>query len=204
MEISSVNKAQLVASHLDGAIDYDTYRSLVFDLAEKGLSTAPEQTETNSNFTKLNASRMRRLDKTVKLEDEVKQAFENYKGEQTWLVITESWCGDAAQVIPVINKVAELSDNIDVKFVMRDTRPELMDAFLTDGTRSIPKLIAVDNSTGEIIDTWGPRPIEAQQLVLDYKAEHGSLTPEFKKDLQVWYNKDKGKTTAKDLLNLIS
>ena len=121
----------------------------------------------------------------------------------TFLVITESWCGDGAHVLPVINKVAESNPNIDLKIVFRDEHPELMDNFLTNGSRSIAKLIILDADTLEVINTFGPRPSVATKLVDNYKAEHGSLTPEFKEDLQRWYNKDKGQTTLNDLIELL-
>ena len=61
----------------------------------------------------------------------------------------------------------------------------------------------VDNLSGEVINTFGPRPSKATQLVNDFKAKHGTLTPEFKEELQHWYNTDKGQNTINDLLNLL-
>ena len=78
-----------------------------------------------------------------------------------------------------------------------------MDAFLTNGGRAIPKLIMVDNETNEVKNTFGPRPSQATQMVIDYKTEHGILTPEFKEDLQRWYNKNKGQNVIEDLVNLL-
>ena len=79
-----------------------------------------------------------------------------------------------------------------------------MDQFLTRGTRSIPKLIMVDNETGRVLHTWGPRPSRAMEMVYEFKTLHGTLTPEFKHDLQVWYNKDKGENTIADMLKLLA
>jgi hypothetical protein len=120
------------------------------------------------------------------------------------VVITESWCGDAAHVLPAINKIAELNDNIEMKVVLRDENLELMDAFLTNGGRAIPKVIMVDDATGEVLNTFGPRPSEATNLVNRFKAENGSLTPEFKEDLQYWYNKNKGQNIIKDITKILS
>ena len=121
----------------------------------------------------------------------------------TWLVLTESWCGDAAHLMPVINKVAELNKGIDFKVVLRDENEALMNQFLTNGGKSIPKLIIIDNETGNVQNTFGPRPTEATKLVHDYKTKHGKLTPEFKEDLQGWYNKNKGQNAISDLVSLI-
>jgi hypothetical protein len=78
-----------------------------------------------------------------------------------------------------------------------------MNAFLTNGNRSIPKLIMIDNETGNVLNSFGPRPSKATKLVNDYKYEHGKLTPEFKEDLQLWYTRDKGQNTAKDIVGLL-
>ena len=145
---------------------------------------------------------MNRLDKTVKLSEDTIEKANAFEGNITWLVLTESWCGDAAQTMPVMQKIADLNEGIDFKVVLRDENETLMDQFLTNGGRSIPKLIMIDNTTNEVLDTWGPRPSIATKMVEDYKAEHGKLTPEFKQDLQVWYNKDKGQNTAEDLVDL--
>ena len=69
---------------------------------------------------------------------------------------------------------------------------------------SIPKLVMVEDATGEILGDWGSRPKIASQMVIDYKNEHGMLTPEFKEDLQIWYNKDKGQSTLRDLMELLA
>ena len=196
-------KEQIVKEALPKAISYPGYRQLIDDHTANETSTGPDQTEALTNYTMLNQRRMKRLDKTTKLQEADIAKIKEFKGDVTWLVITESWCGDAAQTMPVMQKIAELSDGIDIKVVLRDENLELMDAFLYNGGRSIPKLIAIDNTSGDLLGDWGPRPSEATQLVNDYKEAHGKLTPEFKEDLQVWYNKDKGQSTVKDLLNLL-
>ena len=107
----------LVKENISKGVNYQEYRELVAQHVEKGTSTGPIQSEELSNFTLLNHSRMKRLDKTTKVSEELENQFKNYTGEVTWLVITESWCGDAAQNIPVINKLAELNSDIDLKLV---------------------------------------------------------------------------------------
>jgi thiol-disulfide isomerase/thioredoxin len=193
----------IIDESLEKAISYSEYRTLVQNLVAEGKSTGEEQTEALANYSMLNDKRMKRLDKTTKLTEEAVAGIKSYNGDVTWLVLTESWCGDAAQTMPVINKVADLNDNITLKVVLRDENEVLMNEFLTNGGKSIPKLIAIDNTSGNVIGDWGPRPTKATKLVNDYKAEHGKLTPEFKQDLQVWYNKDKGQNTVDDLLKLV-
>ena len=195
--------SNIISNSLTQAISYNDYRTLVSQLVEEQSTTGNEKTESLINYTMLNDRRMRRWDKTVKLSDEAKTKIQNFKNKVTCLVLTESWCGDAAHIMPVINKVAELNNNIDYKVVIRDENDALMNEFLTNGGRAIPKLIAINNETNEVIDTFGPRPNVATEMVKAYKEEHGKLTPEFKEDLQHWYNKDKGQSTIADLLHLL-
>ena len=145
---------------------------------------------------------MKRWDKTVKIPEALQQKILNYPKKLTLLVLTESWCGDAAHIIPVINKIAVLNPKIELKLVLRDENEPLMNYFLTNGGKAIPKVIALDNDKN-VNFTYGPRPNEATQLVLDYKTKHGALTPEFKEDLQHWYNKNKGQAVLEDLETLL-
>jgi len=182
------------------AISYTEYRTLVAQLAEEGRSTGPEQTEALTNYTQLNDRRMKRWDKTLKFSEEAVEQISKVDTKITWLVLTESWCGDASPALPVMHKITELNPNISLKIILRDENVDLMNRFLTNGGMSIPKLIAVADVNGEVIGDWGPRSKAATKLVEDYKAEHGTLTAEFKQDLQVWYNKDKGQSVLEDLL----
>ena len=192
----------IISKSLENTYTYLEYKDLVKDLLAEGKSTGPEQSDYILNYSKLNNTRMKRLDKTTKISDETAQEIQKLATPQTWLVLTEGWCGDAAQNLPVIHKMAELNKNINLKLVLRDENLALMDLFLTNGGRSIPKLIALDTDNN-VIDTWGPRPKVATKMVADYKEKNGSLDPQFKEYLQVWYNKDKGLSTQEDFVSLI-
>jgi thiol-disulfide isomerase/thioredoxin len=187
---------------LEKAIYYQEYKELVSRLISEGKSTGPNQSDALLNYSMLNDKRMKRLDKTIQLSEEIISKTKALKTPQTWLILTESWCGDAAQTIPVINKIANENANINFKIVLRDEHLELMDAFLTNGGRSIPKLVALDNNNN-VLNSWGPRPTVATKMVADYKAANGGLDPGFKKLLQVWYNKDKGKSVQDDFMEFL-
>ena len=204
MNITDVLSIQeLISESLKTSLTYNEYRTLVFELADKGKTTGHEKTEALVNYTMLNNRRMKRWDKTVKISEKNKITLKDIESSQTWLVITESWCGDAAHIMPVLNKLATLNPKIEYKVVLRDENEDLMNQFLTDGSKSIPKLLIIDNETKNVIDTYGPRPSEATQMVESYKKLYGQLTPEFKEDLQRWYNKDKGVTTQNDIIKIV-
>ncbi|WP_340067152.1 thioredoxin family protein [Ascidiimonas aurantiaca] len=192
-----------IQESIQNAMSYETYKKLVSAMISKGLSTGAEQSEALSNYTILNERRMQRWDKVLKISDPVREKIESFQGNVTWLVLTESWCGDAAHAIPVIGKLASLNKGITFKLVLRDENDALMQRYLTNGGRAIPKLLVIDNTTAEVMNTWGPRPSTATRMVDEFKKEYGALTPEFKKELQLWYNKDKGQTIARDLSELL-
>lgn len=188
---------------LQKAISYASYRTLISNLITSGKSSGPIQSEELLNYSKLNDRRMRRLDKTIQLSQETLLALKKIDKPITWLVLTEGWCGDAAQILPVINKIVSESHFINLKIIFRDEHEELMNDFLTNGGRSIPKLLVL-NSENEVLNTWGPRPSIATKIVQDYKNKHGQLDKTFKKELQVWYNNDKGVNIQENMIGLLA
>ena len=192
----------VIKDSLQGSMSYSTYRNLVKILVDEKSNSGIEKNEDLANYTVLNDKRMNRWDKTLKISEESQLKLSFFNSNITWLVITESWCGDAAHIVPVLYKIAE-HININFRVVLRDENLELMDMFLTNGARAVPKLIMIDNVSGEVLNTFGPRPSKATQMVLDYKAKHGVITPEFKEDLQLWYNKDKGQNIVNDITELL-
>lgn len=200
--MSNPVSVDLIKNSLDKGISYKAYRThLKAMLADNKIYTE-SAADAMLNYTALNDSRMDRLDKTIKLLPDTQMATEQLKNSFSFLVISEGWCGDAAQILPVLNKIAESSNKIDLKIVFRDENEELMNHFLTNGSKSIPKIIIVD-SNNRVIGSWGPRPSIATKMVLDYKEKNGSLDDVFKKDLQLWYNKDKGLNTQTEIIDLL-
>ena len=193
----------LVRNALASAISYPEFMEQMEAFVTEQTSSAPEPSESFAGYTKLNLARMKRLAKTIQLPEAVINAFKDFSEKRQWLVITESWCGDAAQTMPIMQQLSELNPSIELKVVYRDQNPALMDAFLTEGTRSIPILISYDPITEQVLGHWGPRPTPLNQRVREEKALKGSLCPEFRKELQLWYNKDKGVTTVNDLKDLL-
>ena len=193
----------IIEKSLSQSYSYTAYRNQIKTLLKEGKSTGKEQSEALTHYSELNEARMNRLEKTVKISTEIIQKLNQLNGEYIWLVISEGWCGDAAQILPVIYKMAELSERIDLKIVFRDENEDLMNLFLSNGTKSIPKLIILDKNTLEVLSDFGPRPIGAKQLILDYKAKHGIVDETAKTNLQLWYLHDKGLSTQKEILDLM-
>lgn len=194
---------QIAAAFADG-MTYAEYHVLVKKHAETFTSTGHNPPESYAEYTVLNHRRMKRWDKVFKLTDEQKAVLENLKTEYNFTVITESWCGDAPPSVAVMNSIAQACAKIDLRVILRDDHPEIMDAVAVNGIHSIPKLIIQEKETGKIVTIWGSRPAILQQMFEDFKAEHGNITAEFREEIQQWYNKDKGKTIAAELIDILS
>ncbi|RAV30020.1 thioredoxin family protein [Sinomicrobium soli] len=193
-------KRTVIKKSLQKALSYEAYREMTDRLVAEGKTTGTEQTEELVHYTRLNSSRMRRMDKKAEVSaQDIEAISEKITGKQTWLVIAESWCGDAAQALPVFNRICSNIPGIELKIVLRDENPGLMELFLTGGTRSIPRLIVLDESL-EVLYTWGPRSGAATAMVNDYRALHGKPDAAFKESLQRWYVSDRGASIVDDLL----
>lgn len=189
--------------YIEKSISYKEYISQIEELVNNNKTSGENQSIELSEYTKLNLRRMNRLNKTNVLNEEIHSVLKECKTPMIWLVLTEAWCGDAAQNIPYINLLADNSENIELGFLYRDESLELMDAFLTNGGRSIPKLIALNKETNELIGSWGPRPQETQE-----RMKVLSQSPELKKEdiiteIQLWYARDKNQSIEKEFLELL-
>jgi hypothetical protein len=176
--------------YVEKSMTYAEYIKLIDDLLLDGKTTGENQSETMFNYGKLNRQRMHRLEKTIRLSDSLKEKLRGVELKMIWLVITEGWCGDAAQNIPVIEKIAAENPNIETRYVLRDENLELMDKYLTNNARSIPKLIALDAESLGVLGTWGPRAQAAMDYFYEMKAA-GLEKPQIMENLQRWYNQNK-------------
>jgi hypothetical protein len=144
---------------------------------------------------------MTRWDKTLYL-DSALAASAAKATPQVWWVFSEAWCGDGAQNIPVLQKIAEASDGkIELRLLLRDENQDLMSRYLTNGSRAIPKLVSIAD-TGEELFTWGPRPLPAQQLMAEWRRVPNNRSFEdIEKELHLWYARDKGISLQKEMLS---
>ncbi|GGD19098.1 thioredoxin family protein [Flavobacterium orientale] len=193
----------LLKNSIENSLSYADYRKHVSELLKEGKSTGNEQSEDLTKYSELNEVRMNRLDKTIQITEEVRAGLANLQSKYIWLVLSEGWCGDAAQLLPIINKMTELSENIDLRIVLRDENEDLMNQFLTNGGKAIPKLLILDAETLTVLSDWGPRPESAKNLILDYKAKHGIVDETAKTNLQKWYLQDKGVSTQNEIMALV-
>jgi hypothetical protein len=189
-------------SYIEKSMNYQAYNELIDKVVAENKTTGPNQTPELAEYTKLNEHRMRRLDKTVELKPSLVETVRNLKVNWVWLILTEAWCGDAAQNIPPIELIARENDGIQTRYLLRDENLELMDKYLTNGGRAIPKLICLDADTLEEIGTWGSRHKAADDLFKQLKAE-GMEKPAIIEQIVRWYNEDKTESLQDEFEKLV-
>lgn len=180
---------------------YTAYQTYMEQILKKTYTAAPYDNEEYYNYTKLNISRSTRWDKTAGITAEHKAIIQAIDTPIQFICITEPWCGDAAHIVPIIAKIAELSDKITLDIQLRDSEPFLIEQYLTNSGKSIPKLIIRDEH-GADIATWGPRPQGAATLFASLKAADAPFET-IKVELQKWYNEDQAKAIQEEIVALL-
>lgn len=161
----------------------------------------PYDSDEYINYVKMNQVRIKRWRKKGKISDQLTEIIKGLGQTLNWVLITEPWCGDAAHSQAFIEKLKDLNPKINLKIQNRDTEESEIDNYLTNGSKSIPMLIVRDADQKDIF-TWGPRPLEAQNMVMEHKNNPQQSDDEHSRDLQKWYNKNKGKSMQDELIVL--
>lgn len=181
---------------------WNEYMAL-FDAILEGKHTEyPYDDAEYINYTKMNLSRTNRWLKADILNEALVKKIEAIQTPQQWIVITEPWCGDAAHSVPVLALLSEKNPLIDFNIELRDNGKNMIDDYLTNGGKSIPKLI-VRNEQGEDLFIWGPRPAACQQIMLDFMKEDLPILEKHKR-IQTWYSKDKCVSIQEELMELFN
>ncbi len=189
-------------TNLVRVMNYTQYRQLLDDLMLQNKTTGHDQSEDFIHYAKMNLQRMNRLEKTVVLNEALKAELQQLAQPVHLLALTEGWCGDAAQNLPVFKALEDFAPtSIQLELVLRDENLTLMDRYLTNGGRAIPKVIATYLHTGEEAFVWGPRPEACQQIMLTLKEKNANLK-EKAEAIHGWYAKDKTQSTQAELYAL--
>jgi hypothetical protein len=183
-------------AYFEKGVDFETY------LAKMEDEAALKASEGLLAYVPMNLQRVSRILKTYEVSPALLETFVQIQHKINWLVITENWCGDAAQIVPVMHKIASVSEGkITLRLIYRDEHLPLIDAHLTGTSRSIPKLIQLDTHFN-LTAIWGPRPNEAQQLVLDLK-KNPATADKYSEELHKWYAQNKQAFIERDLIKAI-
>lgn len=202
--MSTMTKQVVDQSIIENAMSYQQYRQMIDELVNKDKTTGDNHSEEMVAYTKMNVQRMNRLDKQIDLSEPLVEKLNEL--DQSWilLVLTEGWCGDAAQNVPIIARMADQTDNVELRLILRDQHLDIMDEYLTDGGRSIPKLVCLDAETLQEIGVWGPRPGDFQQQAMQWKDDPDINKEEWAEKLHKWYAQNRGQQLMADFEKLLS
>jgi hypothetical protein len=187
-------------------LDYTAYCTLIDRLLEEGKTTGTQDTPELVEYARLNRQRMRRIEKTGVLTEDLLALLAGFREHQAGLLVfTEGWCGDAAQIVPWFDKVAQTAGpGLQVTYLLRDAHLDWMDQFLTNGTRSIPKAVLYDLSDGTVLRTWGPRPAKIAAQLAELKKDTSLPIKVIAENLHSWYNNDKGQLIQDDFMTFFA
>lgn len=166
---------------------------------ERMQSQTKDSASPHHEYLEINRQRVRRIQKSLVLTSEIKTAVTAVSRGSKWLILNEHWCGDGAQILPVLDAVGQASSGqLTVRVLYRDQNLGLMDRFLTQGGRSIPKTIALD-ADFDVVADWGPRPMQAMNLVRAKKADPEEA-PHYARHLHKWYAQDRQVSIQAEIL----
>lgn len=184
------------------SISYQEYKSTFEAIVMRSESDIVASEKEMHNYYILNWARSKRVEKIYTISDNAKSVLSGLSTKQRWIIITEAWCGDSSQSLPILAALAEYrSDSIEFRICSRDLYPELLELYKTNGSMGIPKLIAID-SNGKELFTWGPRPVEAQ-TVFDALKHDNLEKSKIYEAMHLWYAKDKGQTVEREIVSLL-
>ena len=186
---------------LENSMSYQAYIENVNALIAQGKASTNDDLndEEHLHFTQLNLTRMKRLDKTTHLSESTMDALLKWTSPVYFLVISEGWCGDASQILPVVHKIAEFNPQIKMRVIYRDEHLDIMNRYLTNGGRAIPMVLIVSQRDGSVLGKYGPRPDAVAQIMTARKVlekqlpidEQKAFFAESKTLAQKWYNDNK-------------
>ena len=184
---------------VEEGLNYGQYRSELEEILSR--SDGSEEERRMRPYVSNNLRLMEGFDTAYRLGEAMREAL-TAAPPSIWLVLSEGWCGDAAYCAPLFALAEKsLPDKLKLRFLFRDSHPSLMDAHLTDGGRSIPKLICLDRSLNELW-TWGPRPSVLHGMVKSWRNE-GMTLKELIPLVHDWYMSDGTLTLQQELSTLI-
>jgi hypothetical protein len=190
-------------SDIEEAISFQKYLELTENIISHPSPPPPYDEPKILKYTFDNWERMKRLMHTLSIEPKLYNLLRNNQRNMMWVVLSEPWCGDAAQIVPALAAFADVSSNISLRILLSDAHPQVMNQYLTEGSRSIPKLICIDSQTWEELGTWGPRPKYLQEMVMAQKDDPTLSFGEKVRQVHAWYEENKTRDIQVEFIELL-
>ena len=193
----------ITAAQLQNSITYPEYIELTKSIIRNVSPPAPYHNEKMLKYTEANLERMQRVSNNIAIDQKLYNLLNAIANKWIWVIITEPWCGDASQIVPALCAFADVNSNIETKLILRDTNEDVMNAYLTNGSSSIPKLICLKADTLKEVGTWGPRPQEIQVMVDRFKSDTTTTFGQKVRQIHQWYDDNKSAALQEEFIALL-
>lgn len=193
----------ITKNDLNASISFQEYLQLTQNIIESKEPPPPYDAPKMMKYTIENMERMKKVLHTLSIDQKLYNLLHHNKRSMVWVVLTEPWCGDASQIVPALAAFAEINANISFKILLSDTHTQIMDRYLTNGSRSIPKLVCIDEKSWKEIGVWGPRPQNLQQIVLEQKNNPNLSFGEKVRQIHAWYEENKTRDIQLEFIELL-
>ncbi len=184
-------------------LSYSQYIELTKDIISNPDRPKIYQDEKMLQYTKDNLGRMEKIATTLNIDSKLYNEMQQTKVKQIWVCITEPWCGDASQIVPGLFLIASCSPNVDFKILLRDSNAEVMDNYLTNGGKSIPKLVVLKADSLEEISNWGPRPASIQKIVEEKKNDTSMSFGDKVRMIHGWYEQNNSYDLQEEFITIV-
>jgi hypothetical protein len=188
---------------LDKSLTFNQYLDLTKSIVESSSPAGLYAKESTMRYTRSNLERMNKTLQHTVISQRLYNLLSELKEEWIWLVISEPWCGDASWGVPALYLFASSTDKIDYRIILRDEHPDIMKAYQTGGSDSIPKLVCLRKRDMKELGTWGPRPATLHEQVLKWKNEPGLDFRDSVRQLHAWFEADMSRSIDEELSVLV-
>ena len=198
-----MNKTITFALLKQHSISFQEYIALAKTIISSDERPPMYQDEKMLKYTSENLARMENIAANLRIDAKLYNEMQQIKGKQIWVCITEPWCGDASQIVPALFLISSCSPNVEFRILLRDSNEEVMNNYLTNGGKSIPKLIMLHAESLDEIAVWGPRPASLQQMVTDMKDNPNFRFGEKVRIIHEWYDNNHSADLQEEFITLL-
>ena len=188
---------------LDNSLTFGQYLDLTQSIVESNSPQGLYVQESTMRYTRSNLERMKKTLNNTVVSQRLYNLLSELEEEWIWLVLSEPWCGDASWGVPALYLFASSTDKIDYRIILRDEHKDIMRAYQTNGSDSIPKLVCLRKKDMKELGTWGPRPASLHEMVMKWKNDPGHDFKESVRQLHAWYDTDMSKSIDEELCILV-
>lgn len=140
-------------------------QGITYQQFKDAMTVNRDQLEANERDLQLNADEL--------------QPFLHLPGPVHVLAIAEDWCGDVVANLPIVGRLAQECDKLNLRVFPKDQNMDLMNQYLNKGLyQSIPVFVFFDDDFNQL-GVWIERPAAVTELREERRRALHAQNPEF-------------------------